>query len=84
MDSRLCQGVCAILLAGTATSFAAPQIPSGALPGQERERFTPSPLDRYFDPRNPTQRAEPLYRWECGERTTQHPKRQQAKRNPKC
>jgi len=37
-------------------------VPSGDLPGRERYRFTPSPLDRFMQPNPP---ARPLLRWEC-------------------
>jgi hypothetical protein len=80
MESKLWRTVCVFLLAGIATAAAAPQSPSSELPGRERERFTPSPLDRFFDPRGSTQRNEPLLRWDCDHRKSKHPQRQGRKR----
>jgi hypothetical protein len=67
-----------VLIAGAAT--AAPLVPSGDLPGRERYRFTPSPLDRFMQP---SPRVEPLLRWDCGPR---RPSRSlpRARRNRHC
>ena len=51
-----------LLIAGIPAAEAAPLVPSGDLPGRERYRFTPSPLDRFMQPNPP---ARPLLRWEC-------------------
>ena len=53
------------LIAGVAAAAAAPLVPSGDLPGRERYRFTPSPLDRFMQP---SPRVEPLWRSDCGPR----------------
>jgi hypothetical protein len=53
------------LIAGVAAATAAPLVPSGDLPGRERYRFTPSPLDRFMQPSPP---ARPLLQWDCGPR----------------
>ncbi|MCC6775232.1 MAG: hypothetical protein IT537_01125 [Hyphomicrobiales bacterium] len=47
-------------------------VPPGDQPGRERERFTPSPLDRYMQPAAP---AEPLIRFECHDPATSKLKR---------
>ena len=39
-----------VLIAGVVAGTAAPLVPSGDLPGRERYRFTPSPLDRFMQP----------------------------------
>jgi hypothetical protein len=54
-----------VLIAGVVAATAAPLVPSGDLPGRERYRFTPSPLDRFMQP---SPRVEPLWRWDCGPR----------------
>jgi hypothetical protein len=54
-----------LLVAGTPAAEAAPLVPSGDLPGRERYRFTPSPLDRFMQPNPP---ARPLLQWDCGPR----------------
>src|SRR5262249_61757649 len=54
-----------LLVAGIPAAEAAPLVPSGDLPGRERYRFTPSPLDRFMQPNPPTR---PLLRWDCGSR----------------
>jgi hypothetical protein len=51
-----------LLIAGIPAAEAAPLVPSSDLPGRERYRFTPSPLDRFMQPNPP---ARPLLRWEC-------------------
>jgi hypothetical protein len=62
---RFCSTAVILLIAGIAAAEAAPLVPSGDLPGRERYRFTPSPLDRFMQP---TPLAKPLLRWKCGER----------------
>jgi len=53
----------AILFAlGLSAAAAAPLVPSSDLPGRERYRFTPSPLDPFMQPSRPVQ---PLWRWDC-------------------
>jgi len=61
--TRLCQITGLLLIAVAAIADAAPLIPSSELPGRERERFMPSPLDRFTDPLASPRNAEPLWRW---------------------
>ena len=75
-------------IAGMVVASAAPNTPPGERPGRERERFVPSPVDRFIGPfvtgpfASPRQ-AEPLYRW-CDEKPPRRTKRKQAKRDPGC
>ena len=50
MMGRFCSTAVILLIAGIAAAEAAPLVPSGDLPGRERYRFTPSPLDRFMQP----------------------------------
>jgi hypothetical protein len=70
-------------IAGLAMANAAPNIPPGEMPGRERERFTPSPVDRFTDPLASPRRAEPLYRW-CDEKPPKRAKRKQGKGEQGC
>jgi hypothetical protein len=70
-------------IAGLAMVNAAPNIPPGDMPGRERERFMPSPVDRFTDPFVSPRQAEPLYRW-CEEKAPKRTKRKQAKRDQDC
>jgi hypothetical protein len=70
-------------IAGLAMVNAAPNVPPGEMPGRERERFTPSPVDRFNDPFASPRLTEPLYRW-CDEKPPKRTKRKQAKRDPGC
>ena len=55
-----------LLVAGiSAAEAATPIVSPGDLPGRERYRFTPSPLDRFMQPQRP---AKPLLRWDCNDR----------------
>ncbi|MFL6823852.1 MAG: hypothetical protein ACJ8FA_14935 [Xanthobacteraceae bacterium] len=54
-----------MLLASISAADAAPLVPPSDLPGRERYRFTPSPLDRFMQP---TPRVKPLLRWDCDQR----------------
>jgi hypothetical protein len=60
-------GILAILLAAgiSAAEAATPIVSPGDLPGRERYRFMPSPLDRFMQPQRP---AKPLLRWDCDDR----------------
>ena len=51
-----------LLLAGVTAVFAAPNIPPSDLPGRERQRFETSPVEGFMQP---TQKPEPLIRWQC-------------------
>jgi hypothetical protein len=57
--------VAMMLLASISAADAAPLVPPSDLPGRERYRFTPSPLDRFMQP---TPRVKPLLRWDCDQR----------------
>jgi hypothetical protein len=76
-----------LLIVCTITSLAmanaAPNIPSAEMPGRERERFMPSPVDRFTDPSASTRQAEPLFRW-CDEKPPKRTKRKQGKRERSC
>jgi hypothetical protein len=71
------------LIAGVVVANAAPNIPPGEMPGRERERFVPSPVDRFTDPSAAPRRAEPLYRW-CDEKPHKRVKRKPGKPSPGC
>ena len=60
MIAKFCCIAGILLVAGVAS--AAPNIPPGEMPGRERERFIPSPVDRFTDP-FAWPRNEPLLRW---------------------
>ena len=70
-------------IAGVVVANAAPNIPPGEMPGRERERFVPSPVDRFTDPYAQPRQAEPLYRW-CDEKPQKRAKRKQGKRDQGC
>jgi hypothetical protein len=70
-------------IAGVVVASAAPNIPPGEMPGRERERFMPSPIDRFTDPSASPRQAEPLYRW-CDEKPPKRTKRKQDKREQGC
>jgi len=70
-------------IASLAMANAAPNIPPGEAPGRERERFMPSPVDRFIDPSASPRQAEPLLRW-CDEKPIKRTKRKQGKRDPGC
>ncbi len=69
-----------LLVAGLVAANAAPLVPSSELPGRQRERFTPSPLDRFMQPSQP---SGPLLRWDCDDRGSPQSK-QRSKRNKDC
>jgi len=54
-----------LLLAALSAADAAPNIPPSELPGRERYRFAPSPLDRFMQPQP---QPQPLIRRECVDR----------------
>ncbi len=72
-----------LLLIGVVAANAAPSIPPAEMPGRERERFIPSPVDRLTDPFAWPRQAEPLYRW-CDEKATKRAKRKQGRRDQGC
>jgi hypothetical protein len=61
----LCRIVALLLVACLSAADAAPNVPPSELPGRERERFTPSPLDRFMQPQP---LPEPLIRSDCDDR----------------
>jgi len=69
-----------LLLAGLSAAQAAPNVPPSEQPGRERERFTPSPLDRFMQP---GQQTEPLIRRDCDDRLMPRSK-QRSKRSNDC
>ncbi|HEY6702852.1 MAG TPA: hypothetical protein VI010_02035 [Xanthobacteraceae bacterium] len=60
-----------LLVVGVAAADAAPVVSPGNLPGRERYRFEPSPLDRFMQPSRP---AKPLLRWDCDTRSLRRAK----------
>jgi hypothetical protein len=69
-----------LLVVGLSAAQAAPNVPPGDQPGRERERFTPSPLDRFMQP---SPQPEPLIRRDCEDRGTARSQRR-AKRDKDC
>ncbi len=75
-------------IAGVVVASAAPNTPPGERPGRERERFVPSPTDRFIGPfvtgpfASPRQ-AEPLYR-RCDEKPPRRTNRKQGKLAQDC
>jgi hypothetical protein len=65
MKSPFFQLAAMLLLAALSAADAAPNIPPSELPGRERYRFTPSPLDRFMQPQP---LPEPLIRRRCVDR----------------
>ena len=84
-----CRMALLLLVAGmavanaAAAANAAPNIPPGEMAGRERERFIPSPVDRFTDPFAWPRQAEPLYRW-CDDKTPKPAKRKQSRRDRGC
>jgi hypothetical protein len=70
-------------IAGVVVANAAPNIPPGEMPGRERERFVPSPVDRFTGPFASPRQAEPLYR-RCDEKPPRRTKRKQGKFTQDC
>jgi hypothetical protein len=62
MKAPLSRIAAILLVAGVSAADAAPNVPPSEQAGRERYRFTPSPLDRFMQPTQPT---EPLMRWDC-------------------
>ena len=75
-----CRLAAVLLIVGIAVADAAPLVPPSDQPGRERYRFTPSPLDRFFESGPP---AKPLLRWECDPHRARHAK-PRARRNRGC
>jgi hypothetical protein len=73
--------VAMMLLASISAAVAAPLVPPSDLPGRERYRFTPSPLDRFMQP---TPRVKPLLRWDCDQRRAWDSSRGWSRRRRDC
>jgi len=69
------------LLAGVSAANAAPAVSPGDLPGRERFRFEPSPLDRFMQP---NQQTAPLLRFDCDDRSVWQSKQPRSKRSRDC
>lgn len=81
MPLRLDAAVTLLLLAaGVAAAAPAPLVPPSDQPGRERYRFTPSPLDRFTEPRPP---VKPLLRWDCEDAGGRRA-RSRLRRSPNC
>ena len=70
-----------LLVVGIPAAEAAPLVPSSDLPGRERYRFTPSPLDRFMQPNPP---ARPLLQWDWGARRGWRGRAWARRRRPCC
>jgi hypothetical protein len=79
--ARLSRLVGILLIAGVAVANAAPNIPPNEMPGRERERFTPSPVDRFTDP---LASQEPLWQWRCEPRKPRRSPKQRPKQQSRC
>ena len=73
-----------LLAAGLTVAQAAPNIPASEMPGRERQRFQESPVERYTDPLAKPRNAEPLWQWECDQRSTSRNSARRAKRSQGC
>ena len=71
------------LIAGMPDARAAPNIPPGEMAGRERERFVPSPIERFTDPLAWPRQTEPLYRW-CNDKAPKRAKRKQGRGDQGC
>jgi hypothetical protein len=71
-----------LLIMGLTAAQAAPNIPPSEMPGRERFRFQESPLDRFTDPTVKPRSVEPLWQWQCHQRSSSRYRR--AKRNQTC
>ena len=80
MPVRRCLMI-SLLVAEVIGAKAAPNIPPGEMPG--RERFIPSPVDRFTDPFAWPRQAEPLYRW-CDDKAPKRAKRKHGNREQGC
>jgi hypothetical protein len=78
-----CLIVSLLMIVGTTAAGAAPNIPPGEMAGRERERFIPSPVDRFTDPFAWPRQAEPLYRW-CDDKAPKRSKRRPGSREQGC
>lgn len=78
-----CLIISLLMIVGTMAASAAPNIPPGEMAGRERERFIPSPVDRFTDPFAWPRQAEPLYRW-CDDKPPKRAKRKHGRREQGC
>jgi hypothetical protein len=70
-----------LVCARLCTAQAAPNIPGSELPGRERERFTPSPVERFMQA--PAADAQPLIRY-CDDRKARHKGKARSKGRKSC
>jgi hypothetical protein len=79
--SNLSPMVGLLLAAGICVAAAAPVLPSSALPGRERDRFTDSPVERFMrpGPYQPPQVLEP-FEPQCYVHKPPHSRARSAKR----
>jgi hypothetical protein len=77
----LCRVAAILVAAGLTAAAAQPRVPSSDLPGRERYRFTPSPIDRFMQPQP---LPEPLIRRGCDSRDGSWTKQQRARRDRDC
>jgi hypothetical protein len=71
MPELRASAVVLLLVVGVTAADTAPLVSPGNLPGRERYRFEPSPLDRFMQPGRP---ARPLLRWDCDTRSLRRAK----------
>lgn len=83
MKAAFCR-VGVLLLMGAFTAEAAPNIPPSEMPGRERQRFQDSPLDQFNDPAVRPRSVEPLWQWQCHQRSTSRYVTRSGKRNQGC
>ncbi len=84
MKTAVC-GIAGILLAvGLSPAQAAPNIPPSELPGRERQRFLETPVDRFTDPVVKPRSVEPLWQWQCHQRSTSRYTSRRGKENRAC
>jgi hypothetical protein len=79
----LCRFAGILLIAGLAVAEAAPNIPPSEMPSRERERFAPSPVDRFTDPLA-SRNAQPPWEWQCEPRKPRRTTKQRSKQQPRC
>ena len=75
---------CVLLALGLSAAQAAPNIPPSEMPGRERQRFQESPLDRFTDPQVTPRSVEPLWQWQCHQRSTSRYSTRRGKKNQAC
>lgn len=84
MNATVCRVAGVLLAMGLTAAQAAPNIPPSEMPGRERQRFLETPLDRFTDPLVKPRSVEPLWQWQCHQRSTSRHSKRRAKRNDGC